>query len=61
MRKILFTFIAIFMLTSSHISAIGFNKYGGYTSGELGAQIGCLILSIIHIPGCGSDNGYSSK
>lgn len=59
MRKIIFTFITIFILASSQINAAGFSGYSGYTSGELGAKIGCLILAILKIPGCGSNNGYS--
>ena len=54
-KKILFTAITMFMLVSGQASAKGFSSYPGYTSGELGHQVGCAILSFLNIAGCGHD------
>ncbi len=58
-KKMLFVVIAAVMLTSGQAYAKGFNSYPGYTSGELGHQIGCAILSFLNIAGCGRDSDPS--
>ncbi|AXV13522.1 hypothetical protein IDG74_10110 [Escherichia coli] len=49
--------LSIALYLNSGQTYAGFSSYPGYTSGEIGAAIGCAINAWLGIPACGHANG----